>query len=40
MLIMLSGDNKKEASVKVWELKVWFKIVIVDSKRVVLFEYE
>ena len=40
MLIMLHGDNKKEVSVKVWELKVWFKIVIVDSKRVFLFEHE
>ena len=43
MLIMINGDNKKDAkheSVRIKRIVLDWNEVIVDSKRVVLFEYE
>ena len=43
MLIMINGDNKKDAkheSVRIKRIVLDWNEVIVDSNRVVLFEYE
>ena len=43
MLIMINGDNKKDAkheSVRIKRIALDWNEVIVDLKRVILFEYE